>query len=41
MTKKEDSYSIVIKERAIAKLVALGLTEEELRELGLTSNGNS
>jgi hypothetical protein len=41
MTKKDKEYSVVIKERAIAKLVALGLTEEELRELGLTSNGNS
>lgn len=36
---KAKETSQVIKERAIAKLVALGLTEEELRELGLTSNG--
>jgi hypothetical protein len=41
MTKKEELHSVVIKERAIAKLVALGLTEEELRELGLTSDGNN
>jgi hypothetical protein len=30
-----------LKERAIAKLIKLGLTEAELRALGLTSNGNS
>jgi hypothetical protein len=40
MTKKEESYYTIIKERAIAKFVALGFTEEELRELGLTSDGN-
>ena len=34
---KEDQK---LKERAIAKLVALGLTEAELRALGLTSNAN-
>jgi|LakMenE18May11ns_1017448.scaffolds.fasta_scaffold8658979_2 hypothetical protein len=30
----------ILKERAIAKLVALGLTEAELRSLGLTSDAN-
>lgn len=30
----------ILKERAIAKLVALGLTEAELRALGLTSDAN-
>jgi hypothetical protein len=40
MTKREESYSTIVKERAIAKFVALGFTEEELRELGLTSDGN-
>jgi hypothetical protein len=30
-----------LKELGIAKLVALGLTESELRALGLTSDGNN
>jgi hypothetical protein len=30
-----------IKEIAISKFVALGFTEEELRSLGLTSNGDN
>jgi ribosomal protein L13E len=30
-----------LREFAIAKLVALGLTEAELRALGLTSDGNN
>lgn len=30
----------ILKERAIAKLVALGLTEAELRALGLTSDAD-
>jgi hypothetical protein len=36
----EDNTNQILKERAIAKLVALGLTESELRALGLTSDGN-
>ncbi len=40
MAKAKDS-SQVVKERAIAKLVSLGLTEEELRELGLSSIDNN
>lgn len=36
----EEKTNQILKERAIAKLVALGLTEAELRALGLTSNGD-
>lgn len=35
-----DQANQILKERAIAKLVALGLTEAELRALGLTSDAN-
>jgi hypothetical protein len=37
---KEKTNDQILKERAIAKLISLGLTEAELRALGLTSNGN-
>lgn len=37
-TTKQDQE---LKERAIAKLIKLGLTEAELRALGLKSDGNS
>jgi hypothetical protein len=36
----QDNTNQLLKERAIAKLVALGLTEAELRALGLTSDAN-
>jgi hypothetical protein len=38
MTDKDIQH---LKELAIAKLVALGLTEAELRALGLRSDGNN
>lgn len=38
---KEKSMEQQLKEIAIAKLVALGLTEEELRALGLRSDDNN
>lgn len=31
----------VLKERAIAKFVELGITEAELQALGITSNGDN
>lgn len=36
----QDNTNQILKERAIAKLVDLGLTEAELRALGLTSDAN-
>lgn len=36
----EQNTNQILKEQAIAKLVALGLTEDELRSLGLTSDAN-
>ena len=36
----EEQTNQILKERAIAKLVALGLTEAELRALGLKSDAN-
>jgi hypothetical protein len=36
----EENTNQTLKERAIAKFVALGLTEAELRALGLTSDAN-
>jgi|DEB19_MinimDraft_3_1074340.scaffolds.fasta_scaffold08458_6 hypothetical protein len=36
----QDNTNQLLKERAIAKLVSLGLTEAELRALGLTSDAN-
>ena len=38
MTYKEDQ---VLRESGIKKLVDLGLTEAELRAMGLTSDGNN
>lgn len=32
---------IVLRERAIAKFVELGITEAELQALGITSDGNN
>jgi hypothetical protein len=34
----DDKDLIVLKERAIAKFVELGITEAELQALGITSN---
>lgn len=40
ITPTEESDLIVLKERAIAKLIdVVGLTEAELQALGITSNG--
>jgi len=36
----ESKETQILKERAIAKLVSLGLTEAELRALGLISDAN-
>jgi hypothetical protein len=37
----DDKKMQKLKEIAISKFVALGFTEEELRSLGLTSNGDN
>jgi len=39
--KKEKTIDQEFKENAIAKFVALGFTEAELRALGITSDGNN
>jgi hypothetical protein len=41
MAKKEKTIDQEFKENAIAKFVALGFTEAELRALGITSDGNN
>ncbi len=41
MTTEDTITNQELRERAIAKLVALGLTEAELRALGLTSDGDN
>ncbi len=37
----EDKDLEVLRERAIAKFVELGITEAELNALGITSHGNN
>ena len=41
MTTEDNITDQELRERAIAKLVALGITEAELRSLGLTSDVNN
>lgn len=41
MAKKEITIDQEFKENAIAKFIALGFTEAELRALGITSDGNN
>lgn len=41
MMTTEKTLEQELRERAIAKFVALGISEAELRALGLTSDGNN